>query len=65
MLGISLVQIAVFVYNSYVGGVGLNGPVFYCSHLIFDPDKRQEVWRYLSYMFIHSGVFHAAFNIRE
>ena len=59
MLGVSILQIAVFVYNGYVGGVSLNGPVFHCSRLIFDPDKRYEVWRYLTYMLIHSGVFHA------
>ena len=43
--------------------VGLNGPVPFCSRLIFDPSKRHEAWRYLTYMFIHSGVFHAVFNI--
>ena len=63
MLGISLAQIIIFAYNSSVGGVGLNGPVFFCSNLIFDPDKREQVWRYLTYMLIHSGLFHATFNI--
>ena len=63
MICISLLQIVIFGYNSYVGGIGLNGPVFHCSHLIFDPDKRHQVWRYLTYMLIHSGLFHAIFNI--
>ena len=63
MLIISLLQVVIFGYNSYVGGVGLNGPVFHCSYLIFDPDKREQVWRYLTYMMIHSGIFHAVFNI--
>ena len=35
----------------------------YCSHLIFDPNKRQEVWRYLTYSLVHSGLFHVTFNI--
>jgi len=30
---------------------------------IFHPEKRSEVWRYLTYMFIHSGLFHIVFNI--
>ncbi len=63
MLGISLLQIVIFAYNSYMGGIGLNGPVFHCSSLIFDPDKRYQVWRYLTYSLIHSGLFHAVFNI--
>ena len=68
MLSISLLQAVVFVYNSVIfyentGKVGLNGPVPYCSHLIFNPDKRYQAWRYITYMMIHSGVFHAGFNI--
>ena len=68
MLSISLLQAVVFVYNCVMfykltGEVGLNGPVPHCSHLIFNPDKRYQVWRYLTYMMIHSGVFHAVFNI--
>ena len=51
------------VYNSYFGGIDLNGPVFHCSRLIFDPDRRNEIWRYFTYMLIHSGLFHAIFNI--
>ena len=50
-------------FSSHVGGVGLNGPVFHCSKLIFDPDKRHEIWRYFTYSLIHSGIFHATFNI--
>ncbi len=68
MLAVSFLQVVIFAYNSAVmykeiGYIGLNGPVPYCSHLIYDPDKRQQVWRYLTYMFIHSGLFHVTFNI--
>ena len=68
MLSISLLQAIVFVYNCIIyykitGEVGLNGPVPHCSYLIFNPDRRYEVWRYLTYMMIHSGLFHAVFNI--
>ena len=34
-----------------------------CSNLIFHPGKRSEIWRYLTYMFVHSGKFHLTFNI--
>ena len=68
MIGISLLQLVIFAYNSAVmykaiGYIGLNGPVPYCSRLIYNPDKRHELWRYVTYMFIHSGIFHATFNI--
>lgn len=68
MVGISLLQTIIFIYNSAVmykeiGYIGLNGPVPYCSYLIYNPDRRKEAWRFLTYMFIHSGVFHATFNI--
>jgi rhomboid-related protein 1/2/3 len=68
MVGISLLQIVIFAYNSAVmyqeiKYIGVNGPVPYCSRLIYNPDRREEVWRFLTYMLIHSGVFHATFNI--
>ena len=45
MLVISLVQIAIFMFNSLqqIGNIGLNGPVPYCSYLIYNPNKRSEV----------------------
>ena len=48
MLGISLLQAAIFAYNSAVmykqiNYIGLNGPVPYCSHLIYNPERREEV----------------------
>ena len=64
MLSISLLQIIIFAYNSFAYDSGGDlGPVFHCSRLIFNPDRRDQVWRYLTYMLIHSGGFHAAFNI--
>ena len=63
MLCLSLLQFAIFAYNSVSMGAGLDGPVPHCSHLIFDPAKRSQVWRYITYMFIHSGLFHVTFNL--
>ena len=39
------------------------GPVPYCSHLIYNPSRRVEAWRYVSYSLVHSGLFHVTFNI--
>ena len=44
---ISLLQLGIFIYNSAVmfqeiKYVGLHGPVPFCSHLIYNPDKREQ-----------------------
>lgn len=31
--------------------------------LIFNPRKKKEIWRFLTYQFVHSGYFHICFNI--
>ena len=31
--------------------------------LIFNPKKKEEIWRFLTYMFVHSGYFHIVFNV--
>lgn len=33
------------------------------SLLIYRPDRRYEVWRFISYMLLHADWFHFAFNI--
>ena len=68
LLLLSLGQISVFVYHVILltntgHTVGADGPVYIKSKLIFNPDMKKEVWRFLSYMFVHSGYFHITFNI--
>lgn len=36
--------------NSTLSGTGVTAMIF-----IYDPAKRHEVWRYLTYMFVHIG----------
>jgi membrane associated rhomboid family serine protease len=67
LLSISLAEIGVFIWHvvslSNLGKtVGPNGPP-YIGYLIFDPNKKYEVWRFFTYGFVHSGYFHIIFNV--
>eukprot|EP00095_Tigriopus_kingsejongensis_P001872 snap_masked-scaffold70_size417918-processed-gene-1.10 protein:Tk01872 transcript:snap_masked-scaffold70_size417918-processed-gene-1.10-mRNA-1 annotation:"rhomboid-related protein 3" len=64
---ISIAQIGVFVWHVVTltnrgEKVGPNGPP-YIGDLIFNPNRKFEVWRFASYMFVHSGYFHIVFNV--
>lgn len=68
MIALSLSQIGVFIYESVLLSdlgqtVGPNGPVYIQGVLLFNPNKKHEVWRFLTYMFVHSGYFHITFNV--
>lgn len=62
---ISIFELVSFVYYSLRSDepISLFGPVPFKSKLIYDPYRRYEVWRYLTYMFIHAGYWHILFNI--
>jgi membrane associated rhomboid family serine protease len=34
-----------------------------CSLLIYSPRRRQEAWRFLTYMFVHADIQHILFNM--
>lgn len=68
LLLITLAQIGVFVWHVILLTnknikVGPNGPPYVEGQLIFNPYRKWEVWRFLSYMFVHSGYFHIVFNL--
>ena len=63
MLTLSLLQVAFFIYNSLAIEQASGVDLTTCSGFIFHPARRFEVWRYLTYMFIHSDLAHLAFNI--
>lgn len=61
---ISIAELAVFIYYCIdMGEVGPTGPVPIKSPLIFDPNKHEELWRFISYLLVHAGIEHIAANL--
>ncbi|XP_035448528.1 rhomboid-related protein 2 isoform X2 [Spodoptera frugiperda] len=61
MIFISLVEIILFCYDAAHGhtqGDGTIGQLF-----IYNPHKRQEAWRFITYMLVHVGVVHLLVNL--
>ncbi|XP_012548202.1 rhomboid-related protein 2 isoform X1 [Bombyx mori] len=61
MIFISLVEIIFFVYDAVHGNTQANGPI--AQIFIYNPHKRQEAWRFLTYMLVHVGVVHLLVNL--
>lgn len=70
-------QIAVFIYDymtvkmsvtalpvTRATDVSANKPFMASeSSLIYRPDRRLEIWRFVSYMLLHANWFHLSFNV--
>ena len=50
----------VFYHNTTVYWTG---PAPLCSQWIFNPEKRAQVWRFLTYSLVHSGFGHIILNV--
>ncbi|KAL0267010.1 UNVERIFIED_CONTAM: hypothetical protein PYX00_009399 [Menopon gallinae] len=64
MLAVSLLEITVYVYDAIVREP--NQPYIYtalASLFIYNPRRRAEAWRFLTYMFVHIGIFHLIVNL--
>lgn len=60
----SAAQLAVFIYYAVTYDQWLSFPIQLLSNpLIFDVCKREEAWRFISYMFIHSDLVHILVNL--
>jgi len=65
----SILQLGFFVFHVYhlatehSEHVGWDGPAPLCSILIFNPEKRCQIWRFLSYSLVHSGISHIVLNL--
>ncbi|TRY70811.1 hypothetical protein TCAL_10009 [Tigriopus californicus] len=66
---VTLMELGIFIYHAVhlprAHGLPMTweGPVPYCSVLIYNPFRRWEAWRFLTYMFVHIGIGHFVFNI--
>lgn len=61
---ISAAQLGVFIYYAATYDEWLAFPSQLLSNpLIFDVSKREQVWRFFSYMFLHAGLEHVLANL--
>lgn len=57
-------EVGVFVYYAVnMGNLGPYSPVPWSSPLIYNPKRRMEAWRFISYMFLHAGYVHLLSNV--
>ncbi|XP_025833635.1 rhomboid-related protein 2 isoform X2 [Agrilus planipennis] len=62
MVIISLIEIVFYAIDAAKGStVNATGPI--ASLFIYDPHRRYEAWRYITYMFVHIGCFHLVVNL--
>lgn len=61
MIFISIVEIILFCYDAAQGKTDATGPI--AQIFIYNPHKRQEAWRFLTYMLVHVGVVHLLVNL--
>lgn len=62
MIIISIIEIILFIYDAIKHkSLSVEGPA--ASLLIYNPHKRYEAWRYLTYMFVHVGYVYILINI--
>jgi len=65
----SILQLGFFVFHvhhlaeEHSEHVSWDGPAPLCSILIFNPEKRYQIWRFLSYCLVHSGISHVVLNL--
>jgi rhomboid-related protein 1/2/3 len=62
MILISLIEVIAFLWDVIAEGESsVHGPA--ASLFIYNPYRRYEAWRFLTYMFVHVGVFHLVVNL--
>ncbi|XP_011259776.1 protein rhomboid isoform X3 [Camponotus floridanus] len=62
MIIISIIEIILFMYDVIKHkSLSVEGPA--ATLFIYNPHKRYQAWRYLTYMFVHVGIFHLVVNL--
>lgn len=62
MVLISLLEVILFLIDAVQGKMyTANGPI--ANAMIYDPKRRYQAWRFLSYMFVHVGPLHLVVNL--
>jgi len=62
MIIISMIQVIAFLWDVISEGESsVHGPV--ATLFIYNPFKRYEAWRFVTYMFVHVGWFHLVVNL--
>nr|XP_039266460.1 rhomboid-related protein 2-like isoform X1 [Styela clava] len=66
ILLVSIIELAIFIYYSVIAEtkqwMTLNDALL-SSVLIYDPYKREQAWRFISYLLLHAGIEHIMGNI--
>lgn len=67
ILMFSVLQVIFYIAHSYLISDLVTDPVLssqapVCSLLIYNPARRHEVWRFLTYQFVHINMEHIVFN---
>ncbi|CAG9861791.1 unnamed protein product [Phyllotreta striolata] len=64
MIILSLVEVIFFCIDEATEHQSTNYATGPCAvTFIYEPTRRREAWRYLTYMFVHIGVFHLVLNL--
>lgn len=62
MILISVIEITLFIIDDvYFDSIEGTGPMGLA--LMYNPHKRFEAWRFITYMFVHIGYMHICFNL--
>ncbi|XP_077299637.1 rhomboid-4 isoform X2 [Arctopsyche grandis] len=61
MIIVSVIEFILFMIDAFVDHPKGTGPI--ATKLIYNPYKRFEAWRFLTYMFVHIGSVHLVVNL--